>query len=44
MASKEEVAKAVETLKGFKPEVLEEAILEIPEMWRLRGNNINVSK
>jgi hypothetical protein len=32
MVSEEVVKKAVETLKGFSPEVLVEAIREIPEM------------
>ena len=32
MVSEEMVKKAVETLKGFSPEVLVEAIREIPEM------------
>ena len=40
MVSEEVVIKAVETLKGFSPEVLEEAIKEIPEMGEvLKGNS-----
>lgn len=41
MVSEEVVLKAVETLKGFSPEVLAEAIKEIPGMNVMKDNNQN---
>lgn len=41
MVSKEVVIKAVETMKGFSPEVLEEAIKEIPGMNVVKDQNQN---
>ena len=43
MVSEEVVKKAVETLRGFSPEVLEAAIQEIPDVKRNGDVNINVN-
>ena len=42
MVSEEVVKKAVETLKGFSPEVLDEALKEIPGIAPLRHQNQNM--